>query len=47
MRGDIADATVEVLAKQTYEPFAEAEQPFVVTVDSTRDIQPQIQSALA
>jgi aminoglycoside phosphotransferase family enzyme/gluconate kinase len=45
--GDIADATVEVLAQQTYEPLTEAEQPFVVTIDTTCDIQPQIQAALA
>ena len=45
--GDIADATVEVLAQQTYEPLTEVEQPFVVTIDSASDIQPQIQAALA
>jgi len=45
--GDIADATVDVLAKQSYEPFTEAEQPFVVTVDSTQEIKPQLQPVLS
>lgn len=43
-QGDIADATVDVLAQQSFDAFTGAEQPFVVTVDSTRDLTPQVQS---
>lgn len=40
--GDIADATAEVLAKQFFEPFTAHEAPFVVTIDTTQDLKPQL-----
>jgi uncharacterized protein len=40
--GDIADATVEVLEQQSLEPFSESEQAIVVTIDTTKDVEPQI-----
>jgi hypothetical protein len=40
--GDIADATVEVLAQQSFEPFTAQELPFVVTLDTTEDLKPQL-----
>lgn len=41
--GDIADATAELLARQTMEPFTEAEQAYVKTVDTTQAIAPQLE----
>lgn len=41
--GEIADATVEVLAKQAMEPFTAAEQPYVKTVDTTQDLAEQLE----
>jgi uncharacterized protein len=41
--GDIADATVDLLAKQSLEPFSPAEQPYVQTIDTTQDITSQIE----
>jgi uncharacterized protein len=41
--GDIADATVAVLAKQTLEAFTAAEQKFVKTIDTTGDLQAQLE----
>jgi hypothetical protein len=37
--GDIADATADLLAAQQagFEPFTEAEQPIVTTLDTTHD----------
>lgn len=35
-RGDIADATVTVLAAQSFEPFTAQEQPWVKTIDTTQ-----------
>jgi len=43
-QGDIADATVAVLAQQTLEPFTESEQPFVRSVDTTQPLEPQLAS---
>jgi aminoglycoside phosphotransferase family enzyme/gluconate kinase len=40
--GDIADATTDILAKQSFEPFTEAEQPHVQTIDTTQDIAAQL-----
>ena len=40
--GDIADATAEILAGQSMESFTLAEQPFVTTIDTTRDLSPQV-----
>ena len=42
-RGDIADATVDILEKQRFEPFAAAAQEQVITLDTTQDLQPQLQ----
>ena len=40
--GDIADATVAVLQQQVMEPFTEAEQLWVQTLDTTADVSAQI-----
>ncbi len=34
--GDIADATVDILEKQVFEPFTDQESPFVTVVDTTQ-----------
>jgi aminoglycoside phosphotransferase family enzyme/predicted kinase len=41
-QGDISDATTDVLANQHMEPFTEAEQPFVKTIDTTQDLAAQL-----
>lgn len=41
-RGDIADATVAVLAQQTLEPFTAAEEKAVQTVDTTQPLTSQL-----
>jgi uncharacterized protein len=41
--GDISDATTDVLSQQQMEPFAAAELPLVLTVDTTLDLGPQLQ----
>jgi uncharacterized protein len=38
--GDIADATADLLSHQYMEPFTEAEQPYVKTIDTTQDNVP-------
>ncbi|HEY9620101.1 MAG TPA: AAA family ATPase [Crinalium sp.] len=43
--GDIADATTDVLAKQYLEPFTDAEQPHLITVDTTQDLASQLKDA--
>ena len=40
--GDIADATVAVLQRQQMEPFTEAEQPLVKTIDTTQAVPQQL-----
>ncbi len=40
--GDIADATVDLLAQQHLDPFTAAEQPYVKTVDTTQNIEQQL-----
>ncbi|MBD2460723.1 AAA family ATPase [Oscillatoria sp. FACHB-1407] len=40
--GDIADATADLLPKQSLEPYSDAEQPFVATVDTTLPLEPQL-----
>jgi len=44
--GDIADATVEVLAQQHFEPFVEEEQPLVTTLDTTQGLALQLDQFL-
>lgn len=41
-QGDIADATVQVLAQQTLEPFSDVEQGYVTTVDTTQPLTSQL-----
>jgi uncharacterized protein len=41
--GDIADATADILAQQQLEPFSPTEQPYVITIDTTQEIIPQIE----
>lgn len=41
-QGDIADATVAVLAQQTFEPFAAEEKSCLVTIDTTQPLPPQV-----
>ncbi|MEB3293195.1 MAG: AAA family ATPase [Synechococcales bacterium] len=43
--GDIADATVAVLAEQVFEPFSAAEQGSVKTIDTTQAIAEQLAQA--
>jgi hypothetical protein len=40
--GDIADATTDILAKQTYESFTADEKPFVKAIDTTQDVDAQL-----
>ena len=40
--GDIADATAELLEKQSLEPFSEAEKPYVKAIDTTQEIGAQL-----
>ncbi|MEO0455726.1 MAG: AAA family ATPase [Cyanobacteria bacterium P01_A01_bin.114] len=40
--GDIADATVEVLAKQSMEPFSDKAQTYVQTIDTTQNSDSQV-----
>jgi uncharacterized protein len=41
-RGDVSDATTEVLSQQHLEPFTAAELPLVLTVDTTLELGPQL-----
>jgi len=41
-QGDIADATVAVLTKQSMEPFTASEQAWVSTVDTTQELSAQV-----
>lgn len=43
--GDIADATPDILVQQHLEPFTEAEQPYAKTIDTTQDLNDQLQGA--
>jgi uncharacterized protein len=40
--GDIADADVAVLSRQTFEDFTEAEKPFVKSIDTTQNLSEQL-----
>lgn len=40
--GDIADATVDLLPQQQFEPFTEIEQSYVQVLDTTQAIEPQL-----
>ncbi len=40
--GDIADATVDVLAQQSFEAFTDFEASFVKTIDTTADLNAQL-----
>jgi hypothetical protein len=40
--GDISDATADLLAKQQMEPFTDAEQPYVLSLDTTGDLNSQL-----
>lgn len=42
--GDIADATVDVLAKQHFESFTDAEQSYVTTIQTTADVASQLRA---
>jgi uncharacterized protein len=44
--GDIADATADLLPKQYLEPLTDAELPYLITVDTTRDIKAQLKQIL-
>lgn len=41
-RGDIADATVEVLARQQFDPFSADEQPYVTTLNTTAELAAEL-----
>lgn len=40
--GDIADATPDILAQQTFDAFTGSEQPYVRTIDTTHDLMAQL-----
>ncbi|MBF2034780.1 MAG: AAA family ATPase [Leptolyngbyaceae cyanobacterium T60_A2020_046] len=42
--GDIADATLAVLAQQHFEPFTPDEAPLVLTVDTMQPVDPQLEA---
>ncbi|MBE9139286.1 AAA family ATPase [Nodosilinea sp. LEGE 07088] len=44
--GDIADATVTILQRQSMEPFTPAEQALVHSIDTTQAVPPQIAAIL-
>lgn len=44
--GDIADATVDLLAKQYLEPFDDSEQVYVKTIDTSTSVEQQLANAL-
>jgi len=41
-QNDVSDATVNVLASQTFDPFDPNEQPYVLNLDTTSAIEPQL-----
>jgi aminoglycoside phosphotransferase family enzyme/predicted kinase len=41
--GDIADATADLLAQQQLEPFTEAEHAYVTRLDTTQDVEKQLE----
>jgi uncharacterized protein len=41
-QGDIADATADHLAQQTFEPFSETEQAYAKTIDTNQPVEPQL-----
>jgi uncharacterized protein len=41
-RGDIADATAELLAQQHFESFTAAEQAYVKSINTTEPLEPQL-----
>lgn len=41
--GDIADATVDLLPQQSLDAFTEMEQPYVKSVDTTQNLESQIE----
>lgn len=43
-QGDIADATADLLPTQRMEPFTAAEQPYVISLDTTRDLEAQLKA---
>jgi aminoglycoside phosphotransferase family enzyme/predicted kinase len=44
--GDIADATADLLPQQYLEPFSDQEQVYVTTIDTTQDLDAQLQILL-
>lgn len=44
--GDIADATVDILSQQSFEPLTAAEQGYVMAIDTTQPIEQQLANAL-
>ena len=45
--GDIADATPDILAAQSFEPFTPAESEYVKTLDTTQNIEAALSLLLA
>ncbi|MGF1514545.1 MAG: AAA family ATPase [Elainellaceae cyanobacterium] len=43
-RRDIADATVEIMEQQTFEPFTVEEQPYVRSIDTTQPTDAQLEA---
>jgi len=45
-KGDIADATVDLMPEQHFEPFTEAEQAYVRVLNTTESIEQQLEAAV-
>ena len=45
-KGDIADATVDLMPQQHFEPFTEAEQAYVRVLNTTESIEQQLEAAV-
>lgn len=45
-QGDVSDATADLLPKQNMEPFTAAEQPLVMSLDTTQDLAAQLKQVI-
>jgi aminoglycoside phosphotransferase family enzyme/predicted kinase len=44
--GDIADATADLLPRQSMEPFTPLELPYVKAIDTTQEVEPQLRAVV-
>ncbi len=40
--GDVSDATADLLPEQHMDPFSDVEQPYLITLDTTRNLETQL-----